>query len=314
MTNERAVQAYQEQPHELTLPDGAYLRRELDAVRQFQRLAHEMLIEGSDFGVIPGTKNPTLLKPGAEKIVKLLGLADTYEIVDKVEDWDRPLFRYVIRCKLVSVRSGVVVAEGLGECNSYESRYRYRWVYDREVPRGSDLSKLVSRTRSGKNGRDFTMYRLDNEDIHSQVNTILKMACKRALVAGALSVGRLSEVFTQDMEDIAPMRDDHDDAPAPRPQPQRQQPRDHIVEGTATDVPLPHVPGPQTPKEMLESLNAQRERLGWTPEVFVRWVQSRADGRGPRELTYDEGAEAINALANIPTPTAEGDTQQPPLI
>ena len=34
---------------------------------------------------IPGTNKPTLLKPGAEKIAKLLGLADSYEIMDRQE-------------------------------------------------------------------------------------------------------------------------------------------------------------------------------------------------------------------------------------
>jgi len=47
-----------------------------------------------------------------------------------------------------------------------------------------------------------TIGRVENEDIYSQVNTILKMAKKRALVDAALSAGRLSQVFTQDIEDM----------------------------------------------------------------------------------------------------------------
>jgi len=45
------------------------------------------------------------------------------------------------------------------------------------------------------------MYRVPNDDIFSQVNTILKMSKKRAMVDAALSAGRLSDLFTQDMED-----------------------------------------------------------------------------------------------------------------
>ena len=44
--------------------------------------------------------------------------------------------------------------------------------------------------------------RIENDEIFSQRNTLLKMAKKRALVDAALSAGRLSDMFTQDMEDI----------------------------------------------------------------------------------------------------------------
>ena len=40
-----------------------------------------------------------------------------------------------------------------------------------------------------------------NEDIHSLINTVDKMAQKRALVAASLNLG-FSDTFTQDMEDL----------------------------------------------------------------------------------------------------------------
>jgi len=49
---------------------------------------------------------------------------------------------------------------------------------------------------------DSTVYRVPNEDIYSQVNTILKMAEKRALVAATLVTVNASDFFTQDMEDL----------------------------------------------------------------------------------------------------------------
>ena len=45
-------------------------------------------------------------------------------------------------------------------------------------------------------------YRTPNDDIYSLVNTILKMAEKRALVAATLIAVNASDYFTQDMEDI----------------------------------------------------------------------------------------------------------------
>lgn len=49
---------------------------------------------------------------------------------------------------------------------------------------------------------DSTLYRVPNEDIASQVNTVQKMAQKRAFVAVTLIGVNASEFFTQDIEDI----------------------------------------------------------------------------------------------------------------
>lgn len=187
----------------LTLPEEGQFRRDVAAINQFQKIVHATLVSGQDYGTIPGTNKPTLLKPGAEKIAKLLGLADSYDIMDRQEDWQKGFFRYIIKCRLTSVSHSVVISEGLGECNSMESKYRWRWLSAKDLPPGTDATKLISQERHNKAGGHWTVFRTDNDDIFSQVNTILKMAKKRALVDAALSAGRLSEVFTQDVEDLA---------------------------------------------------------------------------------------------------------------
>lgn len=187
----------------LTLPEESQFRHDVAAINKFQQIVHATLVSGQDYGVIPGTNKPTLLKPGAEKIAKLLGLADSYEIMDRQEDWVKGFFRYIIKCRLTSVSHGVVISEGMGECNSMESKYRWRWISAKDLPAGLDATKLIQQERHSKNGGHWTVFRLENDDIYSQVNTLLKMAKKRALVDAALSAGRLSEVFTQDVEDLA---------------------------------------------------------------------------------------------------------------
>ncbi len=186
----------------MTLPDKESITAGIKAVNEFQQVVHQLLIEGADWGIIPGTQKPTLLKPGAEKIAKLLKLADEYELVDRQEDWQKGFFRYLIRANLNHIGTGVTVSQGLGECNSMESKYRYRWVSEDNIPEGLDKNQLTVKWTKRKDGGKFPTYRVDNEDIYSQVNTILKMAKKRALVDAALSAGRLSNVFTQDLEDI----------------------------------------------------------------------------------------------------------------
>ena len=45
-------------------------------------------------------------------------------------------------------------------------------------------------------------YRIENVEIFNYINTILKMAKKRAFVDAILQVASLSEIFTQDLEDL----------------------------------------------------------------------------------------------------------------
>lgn len=184
----------------------ADLKKRLASLRDLQKLVRSQMVDGKDFGVIKGVSDkPVLFKPGAEKVVKLLGLADTYLTEDVIRDFDRPLFHYEIKCQLISIKTGVLISEGVGECNSMESKYAWRWLTESKLPAEHSAIKdqLKFRDRKGQYGK-YRQYRVPNDDIFSQVNTIKKMAKKRALVDAALSVGRLSELFTQDLEEIAP--------------------------------------------------------------------------------------------------------------
>ena len=116
-----------------------------------------------DYGIIPGTKKPTLLKPGAEKLCRLFSLRPSYELINFITDFEKPLFHYHYRCSLI--RSGEMVGQGDGCCNSRENKYQKQ------------------------------QYR-----IYDLTNTICKIAQKRALVAAVLSSCGASEFFTQDLE------------------------------------------------------------------------------------------------------------------
>jgi hypothetical protein len=134
----------------------------MSKIGEFQKLVKTNLQEGKDFGTIPGTSKPTLYKPGAEKILMLMGLQSTYEIIDSTRNWEEGFFQYQVRCTLK--KNEVVITQGLGACNSREKKYE---------------------RQSGFN--------IDN--------TILKMAKKRSQVDATLTVASLSEIFTQDLED-----------------------------------------------------------------------------------------------------------------
>ncbi|MFA5436408.1 MAG: hypothetical protein WC372_10270 [Candidatus Neomarinimicrobiota bacterium] len=187
----------------LALPEEKQFMDDMKAINRFQQIVHQNLVKDLDYGVIPGTGKPTLLKPGAEKIAKLLRLSDTYAILDRSEDWKQGFFRYIVKCTLTHIDTGTVISEGLGECNSMETKYRYRFLPKDPGP-GANAVKVW---KKGKGGKQYPTWRTDNDEIYSQVNTLIKMAKKRALVDASLSAGRLSNVFTQDVEDIPSIAD-----------------------------------------------------------------------------------------------------------
>jgi len=177
-------------------------RKHLQEIRKF---IAEVMVPGQDYGMIPGADKPTLHKPGAELLAEFYGLAPTYVVMNRIERWEEPgFFAYEFLCRLIHKRTGVVVAEGVGSCNSLESRYRYRWVPESQLPPRFDKQNAV--TRRGRNG--LLLYRVENDDFFSLANTILKMAKKRALVDAVLSATRSSGIFTQDLEDIGVAPDD----------------------------------------------------------------------------------------------------------
>lgn len=176
--------------------DNSGIVATLKKINEFQSLVQSSLKSGHDYDTIPGTNKPTLLKPGAEKINMMFGINPEYEFLDKIEDYKCEFFAYNIRCTLY--RNGKPVAQGVGSCNSKEKKYRYINVKEEEIPAGID--KTTVEPVVDKYGR--MKFKIENPDVCSLVNTILKMAKKRAHIDATLQLAALSEIFTQDVEDM----------------------------------------------------------------------------------------------------------------
>jgi hypothetical protein len=175
--------------------------QQMQKIGAFQAVVQQTLKKGHDFGVIPGTDKPTLLKPGAEKILMLMGLTSEYEIVEKVQDYDRGFFAFTVKCTVL--KNNQKITEGVGHANTREGRYANRWVTEKKLPEGVDKNTLRKREKEGKYGK-YTEYQVGNDDSFTLANTVLKMAKKRSQVDAVLTVASLSEIFTQDLEDMIP--------------------------------------------------------------------------------------------------------------
>lgn len=118
-----------------------------------------------DYGMVPGCRKPSLLKAGAEKLAVYYGLHSGVEITDRIQLLDKGFVSYEVKATLCN-KDGIMVAQGVGSCNSRERKYCK-----------SNLADIM--------------------------NTCLKMAKKRGFVDAVLTATGASGFFTQDMEDIA---------------------------------------------------------------------------------------------------------------
>lgn len=121
------------------------------------------LIRDVDFGKVPKAKTPSLFKSGAEKILLGYGLYYDTEITDSHKDFANGVFYYEIMAKAYD-QNGKVVRTGVGCCTTNESSFGMAGGYN-------------------------------------SANNCLKKAKKRAVVDLALTLGALSNCFTQDIED-----------------------------------------------------------------------------------------------------------------
>ena len=124
------------------------VQQALEAYQAKKDLIDKIFKPGVDFITIPGTSKPTLSKAGAEKSTSFFGLHPVLTDAEVINDWTgkdhdgEPFFFYRRTCNLY--RGDVLVASVDGSCNSWEMKYRYRWVDESALPAGTDKATLKS--------------------------------------------------------------------------------------------------------------------------------------------------------------------------
>lgn len=201
-----------------------------------QQFVKGFMKEGDDYGKIPGTgedAKPTLFKSGAEKLNSFFGYVPVYETTERITDWlgekyGEPLFYWDKVCTLM--KDGTPVGQGNGSCSSWEKKYRYR-AAGRTCPSCGNNTTLIKgkaeyeRNEEYKQRGSWVCYekkggcgqkyfgddpeimnqpvgQIANPDIADVVNTVQKMADKRAYVASTLTATGASQYFSQDLEDV----------------------------------------------------------------------------------------------------------------
>lgn len=245
-----------------------------------QQVLKQVMVPGHHFGVIPGTESrpgekqrpPVLLKPGAEKLCMLFRLAPSFDV--RTKDLPNSHREERVTCTLTHIPSGTVVAQAAGSCSTMESKYRYRnakqkcpecdaeaiykskkasqpgfYCYSKVGGCGAQFGPKDTRITNQKPGK------AENPDIADQLNTVLKMAEKRALVAATLLATAASDMFV--VEEEAPSAAEEDnpgEAGTDEPPPEKKQTQPQL-----------------SPQEVLaRDCAAMATRVGWTKDGLWR--------------------------------------------
>jgi hypothetical protein len=144
------------------------------------KMVEELLNEGPDFGNIPGVKGKSLFDPGASKIFNAYNCYTDYRVIHSVEEDE--LISYTIQAIVIHRASQEIVGTGIGACSTREVKYKYRYVYNPEDYGYSE--EEVSKLKQNKE----KAYRITNPEEGELVNTIVKMAAKRADTDAAQSL------------------------------------------------------------------------------------------------------------------------------
>jgi hypothetical protein len=200
------------------------MRDTLQTLQVLREFIRDEFKKDIDFGPIPGTgKKDVLFLAGAQKTVMYFNcFADPRERETELGDGH---LEVVNRVELISRATGKVVGAGIGSCSTREEKYAYRNA-SRSCPACGEEAIIPSKFDGGgwycfpKKGGCGQKYKPGHPGIDGQIvgkvptaniwdarNTVRKMSFKRAMVSAAIGLACMSELFTQDIEEVYGLED-----------------------------------------------------------------------------------------------------------
>ncbi len=275
-------------------------------VNRIQSVMQDVMKEGTHYGIIPGCKQPSLYKAGAEKLLATFRLAAEPEVEDLSGPDER---RYRVTVRLVSP-SGINLGAGIGECSTNEEKYKWRAaVCEEEFNATEEDRRRVKwskgyydkKTRTQEAARSVKQVRTNPEDL---ANTALKMAKKRGLIDVCLTVLAASDCFTQDIEDL-PEGYDMQGNPvdegngAPPPPPKSKRKADDTAKNTKPAAGAPQETQAATPEQGREGATPRNATAGAITTNQKRLLNVKASQAGVSEKALLDQA-GVQAIDDIP--------------
>lgn len=158
-----------------------YIQRQQQSLALLHQLTQSVLVEGRDFGSIPGIPGKCLWDPGASLIIGAFNCHVGERRIIQLRD-DSEMVTAVVEVPIINNATGVEVGSGIGASSTQETKHKYRWVESYlEWGFNEEAAKqLKSKVEDGK-----TRYRIPNPERGELLNIIVKQASKRAEVDAA---------------------------------------------------------------------------------------------------------------------------------
>jgi len=163
-----------------------------------QGMVKDILVRGIDYGRIPGMPQDSLWDPGASQIIGSFNCYCGQRRILKLEDSDERIVACV-EVPIISRATQQEVGSGIGAASTLETKYKYRWVANPKQWGYDEAAIKTFKTKRGKDeeGNNVTLYRIPNPEHSELLNTIVKMASKRAEVDAAESLPGVASVLRQ---------------------------------------------------------------------------------------------------------------------
>ena len=292
----------------------------LEQVNLIREVIRQVMKEGTHYGIIPGTKERSLYKPGAEVLGVTFRLIP--EFTTNVVMLENDHREYRSKCTLRTPRE-ILAGQAEGFCSTMEKKYRWRGAAGSYEPTGKGVPQAYwklkgkgdldgARAQIGGPGftarknpdtGDWEVYqvkggmaadeRIENPDIADCYNVCLKMAEKRAHTAAILRATGASEMFSQE-DDIDHAGGNKSDEPAAKKKAGR--PKKHKGEPPAKPPALPLDVAGIRPEQISRIKFLMQERR--VDEKTWAWWQDAEPLLGG--YTEEEAARTIDRLEQFP--------------
>lgn len=208
--------------HQMAITPALRIDQLKDRLKEIHDVMQNVMVEKQDYGKVPGCGDkPGLFQPGAQKLSMMFQLNP--EVLEETVT-DYPNFHRGYRL-IVRVTNGSKFADGVGECSTMESKYRFRnalptcpkcnkaaiikgkqefggrWLCHNK--RGGCGAKWPDGSEGAKYFESQGGNKVEGDNPADFWNTVRKMAFKRGFVHAIINATNTSELWSQDLEDLA---------------------------------------------------------------------------------------------------------------
>ena len=173
-------------------------------IKQQIAVIHEVLTkvmkDNMHYGVLPGCGDKkVLLKPGAELIMTLFHIGSELTVEEFTDGFD---VRYRVTARGFHIPTGNTIGYGIGEASTSEKKYKWRAaVCHEEYEATPETRRQIAYKKASYNSKEIVTEEQVRQNPADILNTVLKMAKKRAQVDLCLTATACSDIFVQDIDD-----------------------------------------------------------------------------------------------------------------